>query len=263
MTDSCTNWMNATIITQHSLVSLFIHKSLSQKTALLNVKKLQGGAADRTWFHCYALWLYTGQVESLSSSSENNLFLQKIGMYWSLRLLCTKRKYCRYLCHLSWTLIFSISLQFHLSSDNAQQKKMLTEKLYVCMLDYILSHLPDTPISAALLVLGQFFDDRQWQSWVELHGSCLSSGCSVWCTFDVVQAHCRPRLWLLAYDTKLRQSWNLEGRKEGSTLPRQSTQFEKQQPVITQSVLIHCGIVQGFRCFVFDGFQKKKRRINV
>lgn len=168
-----------------------------------------------------------------------------------------------YLCHLSWTLIFSISLQFHLSSDNTQQKKMLTEKLYVCMLDYILSHLPDTPISAALLVLGQFFDDRQWQSWVELHGSCLSSGCSVWCTFDVVQAHCRPRLWLLAYDTKLRQSWNLEGRKEGSTLPRQSTQFEKQQPVITQSVLIHCPIVQGFRCFVFDGFQKKKRRINV
>lgn len=106
-----------------------------------------------------------------------------------------------------------------------------------------------------------FFDDRRWQSWVELRGSCLSSGCSVWCTFDVVQAHCRPRLWLLAYDTKLRQSWNLEGRKEGSTLPRQSTQFEKQQPVITQSVLIHCGIVQGFRCFVFNGFQKRKEEL--
>lgn len=151
---------------------------------------------------------------------------------------------------------FSSLLRQCSTKENADKKT-------ACMLDYILSHLPDTPISAALLVLGQFFDDRQWQSWVELHGSCLSSGCSVWCTFDVVQAHSRPRLWLLAYDTKLRQSWNLEGRKEGSTLPRQSTQLEKQQPVITQSVLIHCGIVQGFCCFVFNGFQKKKRRINM
>ena len=129
------------------------------------------------------------------------------------------------------------------------------------MLAYVPSHLPDTPIYAAALILGQFFDDRQWQSRAELHGSCLSSGCSVWCAFDVVQAHRRPRLWLLAHDTKLRQSWNLEGRKEGSTLPRQTTQREKQQPVITQSVLIHCDIVQGFHWVVFDG--RKKSRIKI
>ena len=59
------------------IFSPFIHKSLSQKTALLNVKKLQGETTERPRFHCSALWLYTGQVESLSSSSENNLFLQK------------------------------------------------------------------------------------------------------------------------------------------------------------------------------------------
>lgn len=106
--------------------------------------------------------------------------------------------------------------------------------------------------------LVSFFDDRQWQSRAELHGSCLSSGCNVWCVFDVVQAHRRPRLWLLAHDTKLRRSWNLEGRKEGSTLPRQSTQKEKQQPVITQSVLIHCDTDQGLCWVVVSGFKKER-----
>lgn len=99
------------------------------------------------------------------------------------------------------------------------------------------------PTMQHILILGSFFDNRQWQSWAEFHGSCLSSGCSVWCVFDVVQAHHHPRLWLLAHDTKLRRSWSLQGRKEGSTLPRQSTQKQKQQSVIIQSELIHCDTV--------------------
>lgn len=165
-----------------------------------------------------------------------------------------------YLCHLSWTLIFSISLQFHLSSDNTQQKKMLTEKLYVCMLDYILSHLPDTPISAALLVLGQFFDDRQWQSWVELHGSCLSSGCSVWCTFDVVQAHCRPRLWLLGLrhqtQTELK-SGGEEGRKHTSKTVNTVRKTTASHHSVSAYTLWHSA---RFSLFCFRWIPKKEKK---
>lgn len=224
----------------------------------------RGETTERTWFHCYALWLYAGQVESLSSSSENNLFPQK-------KLACTAFCNCPaprertadergYSCHLTSALIFSFSLPPNTKFRRGWAEEHADKKQTQSWLTSLPTCLAPPPMRHRS-VLGQFSDDRQWQSRAELHGSCLSSGCSVWCVFDVVQAHRRPRLWLLAHDTKLRQSWDLEGRKEGSTLPRQTTQKEKQQPVITQSVLTHCDIVQGLSWDVFSG--KKKSRIKI
>lgn len=161
-------------------------------------------------------------------------------------------------------LIFSLPWTPNL--DKAEQNNTLTKSRLNCWLTPLPTCLtpPSTVCSTARsksVFFIYFFDDRQWQSRAELRGSLLSSGCSIWCAFDVVQAHRRHRLCLLAHDTKLRQGWNLEGRKEGNALPRQTTPKEKQQPLITQSVLIHCDIVQGFCRVVFDG--KKKSRIKI
>lgn len=147
------------------LLFFFIRKSLTQKTALLNVKKLQGETTERTWFHCYALWLYTGQVESLSSSSENNLFLQT-------KMACTVFCNCPTLteriadkwgwsCHLTSTLIFSSSLPpEHQVQTRLNRRTRWQEADW--MLSYTTLHLPDSLIYAALPFLGQVFFFFWW-----------------------------------------------------------------------------------------------------
>lgn len=165
------------------------------------------------------------------------------------------------ICHLTSTLIHIVSLPRTPSLDEAEQNNMLTKSRQNCWLTPLPTCLIP-PIYAAQLILHPFFlllfDDRQWHSRAEHHSSLQSSGCSIWCTFDVVQAHCGPRLCLLAHDTQLRQGWNLVGRKEGNTLPSQTTRREKQQSVITQSVLTHGDIVQGFCQAVFDREEQRQ-----
>lgn len=77
MRDGCMDHINATTIIY---ITSFFPQSFSQKTTLLNVRNHR---KREILFHCYALSLHTGQVESLSSFPENNLFPQKI---W--RVLC-------------------------------------------------------------------------------------------------------------------------------------------------------------------------------
>ena len=82
--DWCVNHINAPAITHITALFRFIRKSLRQKDHFAKCQKAAGGGGggttERTRFHCYALWLYTGQVESISSSPENNLFHLKIGL---------------------------------------------------------------------------------------------------------------------------------------------------------------------------------------
>lgn len=115
------------------LFSSFVHKSLSQKTVLLNVKKLQGETAERPWFHLSALWLYTGQVESLSPSSENNLFPQKKNwhvLYFVIARLQQKGLQMNEETVATWHRLWYshfLSPPRTQSSDEAEQKNTLTK----------------------------------------------------------------------------------------------------------------------------------------
>lgn len=88
-------------------------------------------------------------------------------------------------------LIFSLPWTQGWTEQHADKKQTK-------LLAYTTPHLSDTPIYCmqhcsfyVRFFIFYFFDDRQRQSRAELRGSLLSSGCSIWCAFDVVQAHRR------------------------------------------------------------------------
>lgn len=201
----------------------------------------RGETTERTWFHCYALWLYTGQVESLSSSSENNLFPQKNWhvLYFVIALHQEKGLQMNEDTVATWHQLWYSHFLWARSSDKAEQENTLTKSRLIVGLRpsppaWHPPHLRSTTRSRSV-----FFDDRQWQSRAELYGSCLSSGCSVWCAFDVVQAHRRaPSLTVGPWhqtQTELK-SGGEEGRKHTS----KTDSSERKEKNNIQSSLSHC-----------------------
>lgn len=91
--------------------------------------------------------------------------------------------------------ILIFSLPWTPSLDKAEQNNTLTKSRLNCWLTPLPTCLtpPSTVCSTARSrsIFLFCFDDRQRQSRAELRGSLLSSGCSIWCAFDVVQAHRR------------------------------------------------------------------------
>ena len=141
-------------------------------------------------------------------------------------------------------LIFYSFFFFHLSFRSRPSRATRFKIESVC-LACIPVHLPCTNMRCCLFWGCFFFDDMQWQSFSELHRSCLSSGCSVWCAFEIAQAHRWSCLTVGPWHQTQKQlkSEGEEGRKHAL---RQSAQTQRQKPAFTQAVLIDCDIVQGF-----------------
>lgn len=86
-------------------------------------------------------------------------------------------------------------------------------------------------------VLGQFSDDRQWQSRAELHGSCLSSGCSVWlCVWCSPGSPPAPSLTVGPWHQT--QTELKSGGQEGRKLTSKDSQLRKKNN--SHSSLSHC-----------------------
>lgn len=141
----------------------------------------RGETTERTWFHCYALWLYTGQVESLSSSSENNLFPQKNWhvLYFVIALHQEKGLQMNEDTVATWHQLWYSHFLWARSSDKAEQENTLTKsRLIVGLRPSPPAWHP--PIYAAPLVLGQFFlmidSDRAEQSFTV--PACLPAAAS-------------------------------------------------------------------------------------
>lgn len=151
-------WIN--VVFTHKLPLLCLHSQvIKSKDSSVKCQKAAGGKPRRTWFHCYALWLYTGQVESLSSSSENNLSPSENwhALYVVIALHQEKGLQMNEDTVATWHHLW---YSHFLSPENKVQTRLNRRTRWQktdWMSAYIPLHLSITPIHAALPIPGQFF----------------------------------------------------------------------------------------------------------